>query len=220
MEIQLWRSILCPYELAVKELMVKFEHIIDEHKQNDLYSPIEQVSGRVKSLPSILEKMQRKHIPMEKMEEEIEYRIHEVRKAALDDVKETRAQGDLSENFEYHAAKRFKNKNESRIRYLQRTIKNATVIDDSSADDEVGVNNTVEVLYEDDESTETIKIVTTIRADSLSGMISIESPLGKALLGHKKGDRVLVQVNPQVEYYVVIKSISNTDDSDDNITSY
>ena len=64
MEIQLWRSILCPYELAVKELMVKFEHIIDEHKQNDLYSPIEQVSGRVKSLPSILEKMQRKHIPM------------------------------------------------------------------------------------------------------------------------------------------------------------
>ena len=72
MEIQLWRSILCPYELAVKELMVKFEHIIDEHKQNDLYSPIEQVSGRVKSLPSILEKMQRKHIPMEKMEEEID----------------------------------------------------------------------------------------------------------------------------------------------------
>ena len=119
---------------------------------------------------------------IKKMEEEIEYRIHEVRKAALDDVKETRAQGDLSENFEYHAAKRFKNKNESRIRYLQRTIKNATVIDDSSADDEVGVNNTVEVLYEDDESTETIKIVTTIRADSLSGMISIESPLGKALL--------------------------------------
>ena len=72
MEIQLCRSILCPYELAVRELMVKFEHIIDEHKQNDLYSPIEQVSGRVKSLPSILEKMQRKHIPMEKMEEEIE----------------------------------------------------------------------------------------------------------------------------------------------------
>ena len=80
---------------------------------------------------------------IKKMEEEIEYRIHEVRKAALDDVKETRAQGDLSENFEYHAAKRFKNKNESRIRYLQRTIKNATVIDDSSADDEVGVNNTL-----------------------------------------------------------------------------
>lgn len=72
MEIQLWRSILCPYELAVKELIVKFEHIITEHKLNDLYSPIEQVSGRVKSVSSILEKMQRKHIPMERMEEEVE----------------------------------------------------------------------------------------------------------------------------------------------------
>ena len=151
---------------------------------------------------------------------ELQHMVNVELPAVRDAIAEARDKGDLSENFEYHAAKRFKNKNESRIRYLQRTIKNATVIDDSSADDEVGVNNTVEVLYEDDESTETIKIVTTIRADSLSGMISIESPLGKALLGHKKGDRVLVQVNPQVEYYVVIKSISNTDDSDDNITSY
>lgn len=72
MEIQLWRSILCPYELAVRELIVKFEHIISEHRENDLYSPIEQVSGRVKSVSSILEKMQRKHISMERMEEEVE----------------------------------------------------------------------------------------------------------------------------------------------------
>ena len=72
MEIPLWRSILCPYELAVRELIVKFEHIISEHRENDLYSPIEQVSGRVKSVSSILEKMQRKHIPMERMEEEVE----------------------------------------------------------------------------------------------------------------------------------------------------
>ena len=72
MEIQLWRSILCPYELAVKELTVKFQHIIEEHRENDRYSPIEQVSGRVKSVTSILEKMQRKQIPMERMEEEVE----------------------------------------------------------------------------------------------------------------------------------------------------
>lgn len=157
---------------------------------------------------------------IKKMEEEIEYRIHEVRKAALEDVKETRAHGDLSENFEYHAAKRFKNKNESRIRYLQRTIKNATIIDDSSAEDEVGMNNTVDIYYEDDDATETIKIVTTIRADSLNGLISIESPLGKAILGHKVGDRVLVRVNDQVEYYVVIKNIVNTDDTGDEISSY
>lgn len=157
---------------------------------------------------------------IKKMQEEIEYRVHEVRKAALDDVKETRAHGDLSENFEYHAAKRFKNKNESRIRYLQRTIKNATIIDDSSAEDEVGINNTVEIMYEDDESTEEIKLVTTIRADSLSGLISIESPLGKAILGKKVGDRVLVEVNANMKYYVTIKKIINTDDSEDKISSY
>ena len=72
MEIQLWRSILCPYELAVKELTVKFEHMIEEYRENDRYSPIEQVSGRVKSVSSILEKMQRKHIPIEQMETEVE----------------------------------------------------------------------------------------------------------------------------------------------------
>lgn len=157
---------------------------------------------------------------IKKMEEEIEYRIHVVRKQALEDVKETRAQGDLSENFEYHAAKKFKNKNESRIRYLQRMIKTAKVISDESADDEVGINNTVELFYEDDESTEKIKLVTTVRGDSLEGLISIESPLGKALLGHKAGDRVLIEVNPQVQYWVQIRSIENTDDSGDNILSY
>ena len=73
---------------------------------------------------------------IKKMEDEIEYRVHVVRKKALDDVKEARAQGDLSENFEYYAAKKFKNQNESRIRYLQRMIKTATVISEESADDE------------------------------------------------------------------------------------
>ena len=126
----------------------------------------------------------------------------------------------MSENFEYHAAKKFKNKNESRIRYLQRMIKTAKVISDESADDEVGINNTVELFYEDDESTEKIKLVTTVRGDSLEGLISIESPLGKALLGHKAGDRVLIEVNPQVQYGVQIRSIENTDDSGDNILSY
>ncbi len=72
MEIQLWRSLLDPYALAVKELIIKFEHIRQEHRDKDLYSPIEQVSGRVKSVSSILEKMQRKEIPPDRMEEEIE----------------------------------------------------------------------------------------------------------------------------------------------------
>lgn len=157
---------------------------------------------------------------IKKMQEEIEYRTLVVRKEALEDVKTARAHGDLSENFEYHAAKKVKNQNESRIRYLQRMIKTATIIEDNSADDEAGVNNTVEILYEDDDSTEVIKLVTTVRGDSLEGYISIESPLGKAVLGHKVGDRVLVTVNDRVSYYVVIKSIQKTDDSNDTIQSY
>ena len=157
---------------------------------------------------------------IKKMEEEIEYRTLVVRKEALEDVKEARAHGDLSENFEYHAAKKVKNQNESRIRYLKRMIKTAVVISDKSADDEAGVNNTVEIYYEDDETTEEIKLVTTVRGDSLEGIISIESPLGKAILGHKVGDRVLVEVNSNISYYIVIKSIKKTDDSSDKIQSY
>lgn len=154
---------------------------------------------------------------IKKMEEEIEYRTLVVRKEALEDVKDARAQGDLSENFEYYAAKKFKNQNESRIRYLKRMINTAVVISDESEEDEAGVNNTVELLYEDDGTTEEIKLVTTVRGDSLEGLISIESPLGKAVLGHKAGDRVLVEVNNNVSYYVIIKSIKNTDDSGDKI---
>ena len=144
--------------------------------------------------------------------ENIEIKTYRIIYDAIEDVKTARAHGDLSENFEYHAAKREKNRNESRIRYLQRMIKTAKIISDESADDEVGVNNIVELFYEDDETTEKIKLVTTVRGDSLEGLISIESPLGKALLGHKAGDRVLIEVNSSVSYYVRIKSIENSDD--------
>lgn len=155
------------------------------------------------------------------MEEEIEYRKLTLRPELIEDVKETRAHGDLSENFEYHAAKRAKNKNESRIRYLDRMIKTARVIEDNSADDEVGINNLVTVLFEDDNTTETYKIVTSIRSDSLNNMITIESPLGKALLKHKTGDRVEVKVSESVSYYVVIQKIENNkDDSEDRIRGY
>ena len=157
---------------------------------------------------------------IKKMREEIEYRTLVVRKEALEEVKTARAHGDLSENFEYHAAKKVKNQNESRIRYLQRMIKTATIINDSSAEDEAGVNNTVEIYYEDDETTEEIKLVTTVRGDSLEGLIKIELPLGKAILGHKVGDRVQVSVNESISYYIQIKSIKKTDDSDDVIQSF
>lgn len=156
-----------------------------------------------------------------KMEEEIEYRKLVVRKEALEDVKTARAHGDLSENFEYHAAKKVKNQNESRIRYLERMIKTAVIVSDESAEDEVGMNNTVEVFFEEDNLTETYKLVTTVRGNSLEGLISTESPLGKALLGHKVGDRVFVEMQGGAGYYVVIKKIENTvDDGTDKIRSY
>lgn len=158
---------------------------------------------------------------IQKMQEEIEYRKLVVRPQALEDVKEARSHGDLSENFEYYAAKKYKNQNESRIRYLERMIRTARVISDESADDEVGMNNTVTVEFVDDGSVEVYKIVTTVRGNSLAGLITNESPLGKAMLGHKVGDIVHVQVNEHVGYDVKIINIENTiDDGSDKIRSF
>ncbi|MDO4491346.1 MAG: GreA/GreB family elongation factor [Lachnospiraceae bacterium] len=147
---------------------------------------------------------------IDKMQEEIDHRKLVVRKAAIEAVKEARAQGDLSENFEYYAAKREKNINESRIRYLEAMIKTAIIVEDQSGEDEVGLNKRVTIQVEDEEETEEYKIVTTVRGNSLNGLITPESPLGKALMGHKVGDTVLVQVNDKVSYYVEIRKIENT----------
>ena len=147
-----------------------------------------------------------------RLEEEIEHRKLVVRKEAIAEVKEARAHGDLSENFEYYAAKRFKNQNESRIRYLEKMVKTANIIEDNSKEDEVGLDNTVTVYFVDDDEEETYKLVTSVRGDSVSNLITIESPLGKALMGHKVGDTVSVKVNEQVSYDVIIRNIENTRD--------
>ena len=157
---------------------------------------------------------------IKKIQEEINYRKLVVRPEAIEAVKEARAQGDLSENFEYYAAKRDKNKNEGRIRYLERMIKNANIVSDESADDEVGINKVVELYFEEDDEIEKFKITTSVRGNSLGGNISIESPIGKAVMGHKVGDRVKVEVNENVSYYVVIKSIEMDSDEDDAIRSF
>lgn len=158
---------------------------------------------------------------IEAMEAEIEERKLVIRPKLLESVKEARAHGDLSENFEYYAAKREKNKNESRIRFLERMIKTAEVIPDESKEDEIGMNNTVEVEFEEDGTIEKYKIVTTMRGNSLEGLVSVESPIGKALMGHKAGDRVYVQVNESYGYYLVVKSIENTeDDGSDKLRSF
>ncbi len=153
---------------------------------------------------------------VKKIKEEIEYRKIVVRKKELEAVKEARAQGDLSENFEYKAAKQDKNRNESRIRYLERMLKTANIVSDDSKEDEIGINNTVDLYFEDDEEVETYRVVTSVRGNSLAGLISIESPLGKALLGHKVGDRVYIKVNEQFGYYVEIRSISAAASEDED----
>ena len=158
---------------------------------------------------------------VEKIEQEIEYRKLVVRKDAIEAVKEARAQGDLSENFEYYAAKKDKNQNESRIRYLERMLKTARVISEDSKEDEVGLNNTVTVYFEEDDMEETYKVVTSVRGNSLKGLISIESPLGSALMGHKVNDVVHVKVDDDYGYDVVIRSIENTvDDGSDGIRKF
>ncbi|MDO5147675.1 MAG: GreA/GreB family elongation factor [Eubacteriales bacterium] len=141
------------------------------------------------------------------MKQEIEHRKVVVRKELLDHVKEARAHGDLSENFEYHAAKKEKNRNESRIRYLERMIRTAEIVSDHADEDQVGVNKTVLLYFEEEGEEEEFSFVTTVLTDSMKNRVSIESPLGKALLGHRKGERVYVEVNGGYGYYVTIRTI-------------
>lgn len=164
------------------------------------------------------DKLTRKDI--EKMEQEIEHRKLVVRKEALEDVKEARAHGDLSENFEYKAAKKFKNENESRIRYLEKMIKTAQIVEDDSGEKEVGLNDTVKVYFEEDNCEEEYKIVTTVRSDAANHMISIESPVGRALMKHQVGERVYVAVNDKIGYYVQIREIRKSDDESEEIRKF
>lgn len=158
---------------------------------------------------------------VKKIEEEIEYRKLVVRKEAIEAVKEARAHGDLSENFEYHAAKKDKGKNDSRIRYLERMLKTAEIISDESKEDEVGINNTVTVYFEEDGEEQVFRLVTSIRGNSMKNLISTESPMGRAILGHKAGDRVQIKVNENYSYYVVVRKIENTEeDVNDAIRGY
>lgn len=151
---------------------------------------------------------------IKKMEEEILHRKLVVRKECLEAVKEARAHGDLSENFEYYAAKKEKNRNESRIRYLERMIRTAQVIEDKMQEDEVGLNKEVAVYFEEDDETEIFKMVTTVRVDTMKGYISMESPIGKAIFGKKTGDRVFVRINDNLGYYVQIKSVKPLSEED------
>lgn len=159
-------------------------------------------------------------VDIKKMQEEIEYRIS-LRPQLREEVARTRDFGDLSENDEYRSAKREKNKNDSRIRYLQNMIRTAVIISPKSDADTVGLFDRVRLYAEDEGCEEEFQIVTSLRQDVLSGYISKESPMGQALMGHRVGDRILIEVNPKFSYYVVIREIiKGTDDENIPISSY
>lgn len=153
-------------------------------------------------------------VDIKKMQEELEYRITVVRPEILEDVKLARSHGDLSENAEYHAAKRERGKNESRIRYLRNMIKTAKIIDTDSAEDAVGLFDTVTFYVEEDDCEEQVRIVTTLRRDPFSNIISKESPLGSALMGKKVGDRISVKVSDSYSYFIVIRKIEKGEDDE------
>ena len=146
------------------------------------------------------------------MKDELDYRRITLRPKLLEAVKEARGFGDLSENFEYKAAKQEKNRNEGRIRFLENMIKTARVVSEVSAPDAVGLYDRVTVYLEEDDETETYQVVTTMRQDALHGLISKESPVGKALLGKKAGERFYIQVNDSYGYYAVVKDIERAED--------
>ena len=160
-------------------------------------------------------------VDIKKMEQEVEYRRLQLRPQLLEDVKTAREFGDLSENFEYKAAKREKSRNDSRIRYLERMIKTAKVIDASSNPDEIGLFDKGTIYIEEDDEEQTIELVTTLRQNALKGLISKESPVGKAVMGHKKGDRVTVHVSETYSYDIVIRDVQKgSDDESLPISSY
>ena len=160
-------------------------------------------------------------VDIKKMQEEIDHRVRVLRPQLIEEVQTARAFGDLSENFEYKCAKQAKNRNESRIRYLERMIRTAKVIEVKGQDDAVGLFDKVTVFNEMVKKEMTVQIVTTLRQDALKGLISKESPVGRALMGHRVGDRVTVEVSPELKYTVVIRSIEKgTDDESLDISAY
>lgn len=160
-------------------------------------------------------------VDIKKMQEEIDHRVRVLRPQLIEEVQTARAFGDLSENYEYKCAKQAKNRNESRIRYLERMIRTAKVIEVQTQADTVGLFDKVTIFNEMVKKEMTLQIVTTLRQDALKGLISKESPVGKALMGRKAGDRVQVAVSPEMKYFVEIRAIEKgRDDESMEISAY
>lgn len=160
-------------------------------------------------------------VDIDKMKAELEHRRLTLRPKLIEDVQTARAFGDLSENYEYKVAKQEKNRNESRIRYLERMIATAKVIEVNEKEGTVGLFDHVTLYNEKLGKEQNIQLVTTLRQNALKGLISKESPVGKAVMGHKKGDRVTVHVNETYSYDIVIRDVQKgSDDETLPISSY
>lgn len=160
-------------------------------------------------------------VDIRKMQAEIDHRVRVLRPQLIEEVQTARAFGDLSENFEYKCAKQAKNRNESRIRYLERMIRTAKVIQVQSGEDVIGLFDKVTIFNEMAKREMTIQIVTTLRQDALKGLVSKESPVGRALVGRKVGDRVQVEVSPAMKYFVEVRAIEKGEDDESmEISSY
>lgn len=160
-------------------------------------------------------------IDLEKMQAELDERRLKLMPELIEEVKRTRAFGDLSENYEYKAAKQAQNRNRSRIRYLEKMIASAKIIEDTSAEDEVGLYDKVDLWMEEDGEMMSVKVVTTVRCDPLGGLISKESPLGMQLLGKHVGDSFKVQVNETYSYTATVRSIEKgSDDGSAGLLQY
>ena len=158
---------------------------------------------------------------LQKMQEEIDYRVRQLRPKLIEDVQVARAFGDLSENFEYKCAKQEKNRNDARIRYLERMIKTAHVIEDKSTEETAGLYDKVTIRMENTGKSREIQLVTTLRQDALKGLISKESPVGKAVMGRKVGEQVKVEMENGKSYFVTIEKIEKlTDDGSIPIGSF
>ena len=160
-------------------------------------------------------------VDIKKMQEELDHRVRELRPQLIEEVQTARAFGDLSENFEYKCAKQAKNRNDSRIRYLERMIRTAKVIEVRSEEDTVGLFDRVTIYNEMVKKEMEVRLVTTLRQDALKGLVSKESPVGKALLGRRAGERVEVVVDPKVRYFVEIRKIEKGEDDESlDISAY
>ncbi len=161
-------------------------------------------------------------VDIDKMKEEITYRTTVLRPKLIEDVQTARAFGDLSENFEYKCAKRDKNRNDSRIRYLERMVATAKVIEGSPTEDHtIGLFSKVTMFNEKLQKEQQIQLVTTLRQNPLKGLISKESPVAKALMGHKAGERVEIVVSPDMKYTVEIRAVEQgEDDASLDISKY